>query len=70
MKQKEKKTIDDIAWNISVAIGRDISDRRGLRQEFERIDVDVVNLEIYPAWSNIIKKHVKSYLKNQKEQTK
>lgn len=70
MKQKEKQTMDDVAWNVAVAIGRDISDRRGLRQEFERIDVDVVNLEIYPTWSNIVKKHVKKYLKSQKENAK
>ena len=42
----------------------DISDRRGLRQEWEQIDDDVREDEIFPAWRKIIKEEIDSLLES------
>jgi len=51
----EKQTAENIISDIVL----DLTDRRGLRQDWERIDEDI-QIEIFEAWQNIILKHAAS----------
>lgn len=50
-----------IAAEIFEKLSRDISDRRGLKYEWEQIDEEIINEELRPAWERIIKKVIRKY---------
>ena len=52
-----KEQVKETAKKIIASLEKDISDRRGLRQEWERID-EGVKAEIHEAWASIITKQI------------
>lgn len=48
----------DKAQQIVEEIEKDLTHRRGFRQEFDQIDEDI-RTEIRDTWANIIRKHLK-----------
>jgi hypothetical protein len=49
---------EELAHEIVEAIIRDLTDRKGLRQEWDMIDGEIQD-EIRAAWADIIKERVK-----------
>jgi len=49
--------IMDLAQKIVMAIEKDLRDRRGLRQEFERIDKDIQD-EIRSEWAKLVREEI------------
>ena len=52
---KDRHTKPDKAQEIVDLLEEDLTDRRGLRQEFEQIDLDVQD-DIRDTWAEIIRK--------------
>ena len=50
--------IETKARMAAEAIGEDISDRRGLKWEWAKVDTAIKDKEIYPAWERIISAHM------------
>lgn len=55
----EPMAIEPVVAAIVTAIIRDLSDRRGLRHEWEQIDDDV-RKQIVLAWQNLARDHVRA----------
>ncbi len=53
-KVRDRPDREKIAKRIIKRIDEDISDRRGLKWEWSKIDKEVMNNELKPTWKNII----------------
>ena len=54
MTKPRQKARKRTANQIIAGLIADISDRRGLKWEWERIDAEIIDEEIIPAWRDII----------------
>jgi|SRR5712664_2263806 len=46
--------LEEKARELAREIGKDIADRRGLKWEWNKVDDDVKEQQIYPAWEKLL----------------
>ena len=62
--------MNELTDKIFERLSLDISDRRGLKQEWERIDDDIMEEDVKPAWKRIIEDEVLKFNKIKWEEFK